>query len=175
MSAKLRVKVRGLLRHVRQRVIDLIVDHADDLAAVFKRDPRAFAEGHRPEAVHAAIRVHGDHGGIQLHEVGVEDARVVRRPHGGEKIAQRTFDARLRLTVPVHADDHVAAHIAGHPHALNRAAALDERHFERLAGLNGVGRRNLPAAAEAARALRAGALGRQCARVRLAAGVLGAD
>lgn len=169
------MKICRILRNVHQRVIHLIINYPRDLAAVLQRNPCILSKRHRPEAVHAAIRIDRDHRGIQLHEVRIKNISVVRSPRRGKEIAQRAFNARILLIVPVHPNDHIAPDIAGHPHTLNRTAALNLRHRKRLSGLNGIRRRNLPSPAELSRAARAGALRRKSAGIDLSTIVFRTD
>src|SRR5262249_33830956 len=97
-------------------------------------------------------------------------------PTAREEVANRALDRRLRVVVPVHAQDLVAP-AAGRrqPDVLNRAGALDVGKHEGGAGRDRDRRRDLRTLAELARRARAGALDRPPAVAPVAGEVLGAD
>ena len=52
------MKIRGLLRNLSQRIIDLIIIDDLFLRSVFQRDPASLSKWHRPIAVERAARIH---------------------------------------------------------------------------------------------------------------------
>ena len=61
-----------------------------------EREPGAFGKRHREPEIHPGAWPHGMHCGLIGHHL------AVRHPH---EIAHGAFDARMRLAVPVTADD----------------------------------------------------------------------
>ena len=143
-AAELGVEVGGVVRHVGQRVVDLVVEHvmSSFVADVLHGDLAALAEGHLPVAVEGAARVDADR---QRGDLGV------LAPAAGEEVADRAFDRGLRLAVPVDAQDGEAPGAGGrHPDLLDGARALDVGHGEGLPGRDADGGRDLPALAQVA-------------------------
>ena len=127
------------------------------------------AEGHRPVAVERAAR-------IDAHGQRVDLA--VLAPAAGEEVAHRHFDRRLGLAVPVEAEDvepRLVERGGRHPDLLDRAGAVDLGQRERGLGRDPHRGRDLPALAQVAGGVLAGALGGHAGLALLAGEVLRAD
>ena len=70
-------------------------------------------------------------------------------PGHRKEVRQRSLDRRVRLLVPVHAQDEVAADRPGDPDALDGARSLDISELKGLARIHPNGRAAFPAAAQA--------------------------
>ncbi len=144
-------KYAGVLRHVRQRVVDLVVERHVLVVEVLHRDLGALAEGHRPVGVERAARIDADGERVDL---------GVFAPAAGEEMAHRHFHGRRRLAIPIEAQDvklRLVERGGCHPDLLDHAGAVDLAHGEGGFGGDPHRRGNLPASAQVTRGILAGA------------------
>ena len=129
---------------------------------------RALPERHLPVAVEAAGRVDGDR---QRADV------AALAPAVAEEVAERHFDGRRLLVVPVDAQDQSTppGGVDRQPDVLDRARPVDLGERDGLVRRDVDAGRDLPALTELAGGIGAGAFGRHAAGALLAGGVLRAD
>ena len=123
LAPELRVEIGGILRDRGEGVIDLEVDRHGFVVEVLQRDLRLLAEGHGPVAVERAARVHADRQRADLR---------VAPPAAGEEVSHGHLNRRLRLAIPVKAQDEPARLVERgrrHPDVLDgpRAIQLGKR------------------------------------------------
>ena len=122
--AELGVEVGGVLGHLPQAVVHLVVVDHFRLGPVLQGDAAPLAEGHGPVAVEGAA-------GVDAHRQG-GDLEVLL-PAGAEEVAHRALHRGDLLIVPVKPDNGVApAAGGGHPDVLDGAGTGDVRHGEGL-------------------------------------------
>src|SRR5262249_18637661 len=102
--------------HIRQRIVHLVIEDHVFIVDVFHRDPRRFVERHWPITIKRTA-------GIDAHRERVDLAILI--PSAGKKGADRAFDRRIGLTVPVKAH-YRSSPVPGrcHPNLLDAAWTL---------------------------------------------------
>ena len=165
----LRVQVADIVRHIGQRVIELVIKRSRFFVQqVLNRDAGALAERHFPIAVEGALR-------IDRYRQRVD--RAIFGPAVAEEIAKGRFDGWRLFIVPIEAQDQRAPELrkCRDPDVLNRAGSInlgercDAVRRQMDAG------RHLPALAQVLRRRPGDAIGGHAARPFFALEVLRAD
>ena len=94
------MEVGGVLGHVGQRVVDLVIQDHRLVGDIGQRDAAALAERHLPVAVERGAGIDADR---QRGDLGV------LLPAAGEEVADRALHRGLLLVVPVNAQDRSSA------------------------------------------------------------------
>jgi hypothetical protein len=121
------MEVRGVFRHIGQRVVDLVVQDHLHVVEVGQRDPCAPAKRHLPVAVERTSWIHADRQRVHM---------GIAFPPVCEEVADRAFDRGVLLVVPIDAkDQETPSGMADRgPDLLDRAGPLDIGQQPRLAG-----------------------------------------
>ena len=166
-AVKLGVEIRGVAGDICEQVVDLVVEHHFLDVDIFEGYAAFLAERHRPVAVEGATGVDTD---------GEALKRGVASPSLAEEVPHRCFDGGGGFVVPVYAEDGIAPVTRGcHPDMLDAAGAVDLGDGIGLAGGYVYGGAYLPALAEFAGGVGAGAGRGFSAAAFCAVEVLGAD
>ena len=167
-TAELRMQIRHVGGHLRERIVDLVVEGDGLVVEILDGDLRLLAERHVPVTVETA-------GGIDAYRQRIDLAELF--PATREEVAHGRFDRGLRFAVPVETQDQQACLVDGgrHPNLLNRAGALDLGERERRLSLDVDRGRDLPGLAQLAGGPFAGAFRGHAGLALFAGEILGAN
>ena len=164
----LRMKIRCIVGHIGQRVIDLVVAGHSIIADVFNRDAGRLSKRHLPIGIKPTGRIDRDRQRTHI---------TAGAPAVAKKIAHRCFDRRGVFAIPIHAQNRFAplVRMHRHPDLLDGARPFDFGQRKYRARRNRHRWRDLPAAPQIAPGVGTRAIGGHPARTLFAGKVLCAD